>query len=808
MIKFFKLSLALSLMMAVPVTLNAAPWKPFLKTAQQSKADIAPVTVVDEDFSLFTAGSEAEPDTRDLALETFTVPDEYMHSKGWVGGGVHQAGGACALKVHKSYGEDRDGFISTPLMELYGEVTMTYRAKRTQNKDILMDVVICDQWEGPMERHHRDTLTDEWQTFTYKTSAASFGKSNIQISTVGGEALIDDIKVVRVRNSIDAPYMQYPINNSLTEFTAYWTSVKDAKDYLLTVYYTELPEDALPQDTLLETFDGIKLNAEGTAIDETNPNYPKGWTIDLKKEGRQVATAEGDYHSAPLALVLDTEGDLIMSPETPAEINGISFWVKPSNMEDEGDYEDPYYSLFSVLVYRTDTKEWIRLANIPNFYIEDPAGEFYSFNVDAIGEYARQVKFEYIQDGNAHVAFMIDDIQLSYATQPQPKPLMEKALTDTVYTVSDIDPEKDYYCYVQARDGELVSAESYRMWVNGINGLKPVVQEATDITTNSFTAHWETMPKAASYKVELAKRITAKEDMKEVEILHEDFNLVKEGTVSAPKTTWGTPDLSDMGFTHTSWTFTQGMWAKGMVGSMGASWLGGAGLVVSPMLSLHNNDGKFTVKATVYNTYAKDTIWVMLLKTIDDTVALAGLYIPCGAPGLVSQTLEFPEGGQENVLVAFMSQYSQPFFVDEVTVTQDLKAGDKLQVPYLVERTNGSNAFAFKDLPENVDYAYAVTARRSRAYVDYVSERSDEMIVLMQPTGVEDVLEAEGIVVVSLPDAIEVYAETAGLPIALYDMQGRLKRVAVTSVGATTIGVNPGLYIVRVGQKTAKVMVK
>lgn len=807
--KFLKLSLALSFMAVMSVTLNASPWQPFLKTAQQPKAGIAPVTVVDEDFSLFTAGSEAEPDATDLALNTFTVPDEYMHQPGWVGGGVHQAGGVCALKVHKSNGEDRDGFISTPLMELYGDVTMTYRAKRLENKEIIMDVVICDQWEGPMERHHRDTLTDEWKTFTYKTSAASFGRSNIQISTVGGEALIDDIKVVRVKNTIDVPYIQYPINNSLTEFTAWWMSVKDAKDYLLTVYYTELPEGALPQDSVLENFDGIKLNAEGTAIDETNPNYPEGWTIDIKKEGPQVATKEGDYHSAPLALVLGAEGDLIMSPEMPAEINGISFWVKPSSQENEGDYEDPLYSMFSVLVYRTDVKEWIRLANIPNFYIKNPEGEFYSFNVDAIGEYARQVKFEYIQDGNAHIDFMIDDIQLSYATQPQPKPMLDKiAVTDTVYTVSGIDPEKDYYCYVQARDGELVSEESRRMWVNGINGLKPEVLEATDITTNSFTAHWEAMPKAATYKVELAKRITAKEDMKEVVLLHEDFNAVKEGTVSAPKTTWGSPDLSDMGFTRTSWTFTQGMWAEGMVGSMGISWYGSAGLVVSPMLSLHNNGGKFTVKATVYNTYANDTIWVMLLKTINDTVALAGLYMPCGAPGLVSQTLEFPNGGQENVLVAFMSQYGMPFFVDEVTVTQDLKAGEKVQVPYFVERTNGDNAFMFKDLPENVDYAYAVTARRSRAFVDYASERSDEMVVLMQPTGVEDVLKAEGIVVVSLPDAIEVYAETAGLPIALYDMQGRLKRVAVTSVGATSISVNPGLYIVRVGQKTAKVMVK
>ncbi len=805
MFKILHLSLALSLVAAMPVTLNANPLKPFVKTAKQPKADIAPQTVVDEDFSLFTAGSEAEPDATDLALETFKVPDEYMHSKGWVGGGVHQAGGVCALKVHKSMGEDRDGFISTPLMELYGDVTLTFRAKRIQDKDIIMDVVICDQWEGPQESHARYTLTDDWQTFTYTTDKATYGLCNIQISTDNGEALIDDIKVERVRNKIETPDIQYPINNSLTEFTAYWPSVKDAKDYLLTVYYTQLPDDALPQDSVLENFDGIKLNAEGTAIDEANPNYPEGWVIDLKKEGPQVATTKGNYHSAPLALVLAVEGDSIVSPETPAEINRISFWVKPSTMEEEEDW----LSMFSILVYCTDKGDWTRLANIPNFYIDDEGeGVIYTLDADAIGSYARRVRFEYIQKGEKNVSFMIDDIQLSYATAPQPQPFMEKAVTDTVCTVGGIDPEKDYYCYVQARDGQIVSEKSYHMWVNGINGLKPVVQEATDITANSFTANWKSMPKAMSYKVELAKRITAKEDLKGEILLHEDFNLVKEGTVSAPQTTWGSPDLSDMGFTRTGWTFTQGMWAEGMVGSLGVSWLGDAGLVVSPVLSLHNNEGKFTVKATVYNTMANDTIWVMLIKNITDSEALVGLRIPCTEPGLVSATLAFTAGGQENVRVAFMSQYGVPFFVDEVTVSQDLKAGDTVEVPYVSVKAEGDNFLAFENLPENADYAYAVTAKCMRAYVDYVSERSDEMVVLMQKADVEDELKANGIIVVSSSDAIQVHAETAGLPIALYDMQGRLHRTAVTSVGVTSIGVKTGLYIVRVGDAAVKVMVK
>ena len=60
-------------------------------------------TELEEDFSLFTAGSESEPSSA-ISNETGTIPSSYFHQSGWSGYGVHQAGGACALISPDNYG--------------------------------------------------------------------------------------------------------------------------------------------------------------------------------------------------------------------------------------------------------------------------------------------------------------------------------------------------------------------------------------------------------------------------------------------------------------------------------------------------------------------------------------------------------------------------------------------------------------------------------------------------------------------------------------------------------------------------------
>lgn len=76
---------------------------------------IPTLTVVEEDFSKWTAGSFDEPDRTELGgkAKGYKIPDELMAQKGWVGASVFQAGGACALMMYDSpdHGKLTGGYI-------------------------------------------------------------------------------------------------------------------------------------------------------------------------------------------------------------------------------------------------------------------------------------------------------------------------------------------------------------------------------------------------------------------------------------------------------------------------------------------------------------------------------------------------------------------------------------------------------------------------------------------------------------------------------------------------------------------------
>lgn len=116
-----------------------------------------PIVVIDEDFSLFTAGSETAPDDEDITTSNYYVKDEYTHLPKWIGYNVHQAGGVCALLAWTDvmYGSGY-GHISTPEKELYGEVTLTFKARRAHSNPTSgrMWIALCNNSYGIIQ----DTL--------------------------------------------------------------------------------------------------------------------------------------------------------------------------------------------------------------------------------------------------------------------------------------------------------------------------------------------------------------------------------------------------------------------------------------------------------------------------------------------------------------------------------------------------------------------------------------------------------------------------------------------------------------------------
>ena len=705
----------------------------------------APLVVLEEDFLLCTAGTPEKPDTMNIAPGTnyvYEVDAAYTHQPHWSGYYVFQAGGCVAISEYDYYGYMYGGHISTPEAELYGEVTVTFRARRagtTPNAGKL-DLSLCDNTSGRLESVEFE-LTTEWQDFTWTSNKGTFNNKNIfQFSTVGGTILIDDIKVTRLRNRTPGVVANLPKNNSATEFVANWqrSQVAEIDGYLFSVWCKEMPKEEV-SGSLSYDFESINVKSDGQTIDADNPGYPEGWTIDVSSQGsKDMCTTTGDYKSGKQAIHFDAEGDYILTPETPAPIHKISFWVKPSSMAEE-EYN---YSMVGVQVKNMDG-EWEAIANLPNYWMEKKGG-YLSFEGDELGHYINQIKLVCV--GSYGITFAIDDITLEYKTQPMPKALItDTLLTDTFCVVSGIDPSVEHFYNVKVKEGDMISEPSEDIWVDGIRGVTPVALPATDVTENSFTANWEKNYNAGSYKLSILQTTTTKVDNEEVVILEEDFSGITDGTFDNPGFSWDlVHNLSENGQSEHDWLLTYPRWVVGMAGSQGPNYYSGkAGLVVGPEMKFGNNAVKVSFKA--YNKVAGDRLWVMIIKDHEATQAEIGIPVAFSTTGsgyiTDSVVLSGVDFGNAPLHVAFMSEQGE-FYVDDIRISFIVPtAGTIVEIPYKTIETP-ETSYTLTDLPMG-DYAYQVLVKRTKDFLTYTSNYSNRIDVKLLSTDVKNIFGEE-----------------------------------------------------------------
>lgn len=773
-------------------------------------------TVVNEDFSQFADGSETEPGAEITYVNSYYIPDEMTSQPGWTGQAIYPAGGAIVLKEYiNDSGNQKYGYISTPRMDLGGTASLKFRAKRFNGGKGTLWVSLCDDYYGPGEDQEDFILTDEWETYTMVAKAGSLeDPAYFQIQAENGYVMIDDIRIDFIRDRIASPYAQPAENISSTEFVARWEST-GAPTYRLNVYYLQKTTDE-NEGCLEQGFDEININSDGKTINSSQPGYPAGWSIDVNTNGdTDVTTETANLNSAPLALVFDAVGDMITSEELPEPLSELSFWVKPSANEDD----ETVMSLIRVELFHSSTETWESIAQIPYYWMEED-GDFYTLVDDALGDDVTRVRLSMIQKGL--VNFYIDDIKMGYRARGTRVPVIkDKILTETEYHVTGINPAEEYYYYVEAIDDEVVSEKSAVIWVDGIKGLKVSAEEPTNVSATGFTANWQPLGHATSYKVESFRITHATADMNNVVVLEESFDAINEGTVDNPGTDWISPfDFGAKGWASTSWCATQPAWAAGMAGTTGtAIWSGQAGLVYSPLLDLRCNGGEgFDVEATVVTTVESfvdndgntnpEGVFVMVLNGPNDTQALAHGFISTPKIGSTTEKVHVPVSADvdlSNVIVAFMNMSGTPFFVDYVKITQNLKAGETMQVPMSINLADG-NSMDFRNLTAGSDHAYRVTASTNRNFVDYVSEPSDMINVATSQASVGNTwADTDFDVTVVATDGVLNVNTQKNTPIELFSIAGN--RIAVAN-GSAEFAVPAGVYIVNAGGKIFKVAVK
>jgi len=230
-------------------------------------------------------------------------------------------------------------------------------------------------------------------------------------------------------------------------------------------------------------------------------------------------------------------------------------------------------------------------------------------------------------------------------------------------------------------------------------------------------------------------------------------------------------------------------------------------LVISPQLILGNNP--IAVDFTLHNVEANDVIWVIVMEDYTDSEALYGLSVECGeASGSVEGSVAFPnmDLGDKPVYLAFMSQ-AGAFFIDDVKVIASVaKAGSVVERPYKLYYTEENSVTINRIRKEAPAYNYSVMAQRTKNFIDYVSEISDKTRVQLYDTSVDAVEKDDNVLYVSGKLLHAVLAQDA--TIEVYDIAGYKTASIDGKQGDNVIDLNAGIYVVRIDNKTYKLIIK
>ena len=192
------------------------------------RGGITETTLLSEDFSKFTAGTDTEPDYVRLDDANGIISDEYFNTPGWKGSEVYQAGGSAYIGFSETYQEP--GLIITPLINTTGAIYINCRVRTV---DPAGDVIGYNIIGEDMEHYDANVdffkATNEWTNISWFTSAGA-ENTHIYIFAYGKNIFIDDIEIVSVQ--LPTPALQEETNIGKDSFTANWDAVENADSYI------------------------------------------------------------------------------------------------------------------------------------------------------------------------------------------------------------------------------------------------------------------------------------------------------------------------------------------------------------------------------------------------------------------------------------------------------------------------------------------------------------------------------------------------------------------------------------------------
>lgn len=349
-----------------------------------------------------------------------------------------------------------------------------------------------------------------------------------------------------------------------------------------------------------------------------------------------------------------------------------------------------------------------------------------------------------------------------------------------------------------ARNGETVSETSLIKHAFGISEITGFKVSDVD-PRGGLTAEWDRVPRADRYEVGSFEATVIDADTKDYKVLEEDFSGVTvRNPVTDPLFIGNENALTSLDeYTSTpGWTGRGTILAKGMLGCLEDPYA--AFEIFTPYITLSNNEGKYNVYVKVYAE--KGTQFVVQQNT--DTYQV--MTFP--DTGLYEATVPM-ESGKDLDQLMFYTVAGEMFLIDELRVTQDVKAGDLLYSRLeKLETTDCSHRFTF-DPQEGKKYSVQVqafqtlfkkTCSTSLTPMIAVDFFDDAVEGVQGDNAALSVRGLEGALLLTAPKAVSV---------AVADMNGRLRFLGTVD-GEKTVELPAGIYVVTSGNKAYKLVVR
>lgn len=413
-------------------------------------------------------------------------------------------------------------------------------------------------------------------------------------------------------------------------------------------------------------------------------------------------------------------------------------------------------------------------------------------------------------------------------------------LTDTVYTVTGIDSGYEYYYTVQAVDAEgHKSFAPTAMLVCDLVAPEPVASDI-DQEKESYKVSWDAVPSAERYNYWAFSDRKAEADGPFV-ITQEDYNEVTmpAGTQWSDYFTeedWKKSSVTDPGYyTLDNYVVTpanQGGWVakNGLPLGDGCIKVDGyhyiyngqdAGLV-SPELDLSKGDGKIDLSVKLWGE--AEHVWYEDGSegelTVECAVALFNwdenkqdftqaelVYLKDLDLSWQERTVQLTKGTSRSIIGIYAVTSPANLFIDDLTITQNYKAGEVLRDPFLFCRWYEGTSMDVQ-LPKRLNKT-EINHRMSAIKTN----PSTNAIVESQPSELEAVgfFESTGVKSASLLSNATVLVENGSIvvngngTVQVFRLDGSLVAKAEAN-GQARIAVPAGAYIVKVNGQSVKVV--